>query len=286
MKPKIIDVEQGSPEWLSLRKNKVTATDTAKIMGTNPWCSSYGLWEEKLGFRETQVLNDKMKEGSFLERKARIFFNEECFTDFRPIVLESAENPWQIASLDGMNSDNEILEIKCGEASHEMAKRKEVPPYYFAQLQKQMWVAEVDYAIYMSYRSDNDWLRLIIERDDKFIKDMNEKEKIFYDCLMNLTPPELTDKDYVIREDIAWNIAVDCYKKAKEEREFKEKMENEFKNDLIRLSEGKSTKGFGITVSKVIRKGNIDYNSIAELKSIDLEKYRKEPTTYMSIRNG
>ena len=286
MKPKIIDIEQGTPAWLSLRKNKVTATDTAKIMGINPWCTAYQCWEEKLGFRESQVLNDKMREGSILEEKARECLNKHMCSDFKPTVLESSQNSWQIASLDGMDSSGRILEIKCGEYSHKMANRMEIPTYYYCQVQKQMWCSENDWAYYMSYRSEYDWTYFTVSRDDKFIKEMNEKEKIFYDCLMNLTPPELTDKDYVIREDIQWKNSCEPYKKLNEEIKNLEKEREFYKNSLISLANCKSTKGCGITVSKVIRKGTIDYNAISELKSIDLEKYRKEPTTYMSVRNG
>ena len=286
MKPKIINCIQGSPEWLSLRKNKITATDSAKIMDLNPWCTAYQCWEEKLGFKESQVLNDKMKEGSLLEEKAREAFNKKINSDFKPVVLESNQNSWQIASLDGMDSSGRILEIKCGEYSHKMAKNKEIPDYYFAQLQKQMWVANTDYALYMSYRSDDDYVYWSVNRNDEFIEKMNEQEKIFYDCLMNLTPPELTEKDYVIREDLQWKNSCEAYKKLNEEIKNLEKEREFYKNSLISLANGKSTKGLGVTVSKVIRKGNIDYNSIDALKSIDLEKFRKEPTIYMSIRNG
>ncbi len=287
MKPKILELEQGSSAWISLRKNKITATDTAKVLGHNPWCSAYALWEEKLGFREVQVLNDKMLEGNILEEKARNRFNLEHSSDYIPLVLEHEINSFQIASLDGMNSKGEILEIKCGKASHEMAKEKKIPHYYFCQLQKQMWVAERGYATYMSYRSDDDLIHWIVDRDDKFIKEMNEKESEFYfEYLMKLQSPPLTDKDYVKREDMEWYMAADFYIKAKKEREAKEKEEEQCKEVLLKLSEGKSTKGCGIMVSKIVRKGNVDYNSIPELQSIDLEKYRKSPTTYMSIRDG
>lgn len=286
MKPKIIDLEQGSEAWLSLRKNKITATDTAKVMGFNPWCSPYALWEEKLGWRETQALNDNMREGNILEEKARNCINQKLDLDFKPIVLEHHNNSWQIASLDGMNSNNEILEIKCGKASYEMAKEEKIPYYYFCQLQKQMWVAERDDVTYMCYRSDDDWIHWQVDRDEKFIKLMNEREKIFYDCLMNLNPPEMTDRDYTIREDIEWKMAVESYKLAKQEKEAKEKEEKKYKDVIIQLADGKSTKGYGVSIAKIVRKGNIDYSAIEELKSIDLEKYRKEPTTYMSVRDA
>ncbi len=45
---KIIDLEQGTPEWLEWRKNGIGSSDIATIMGANPYQTPYQLWEENL----------------------------------------------------------------------------------------------------------------------------------------------------------------------------------------------------------------------------------------------
>ena len=285
MKANVINLVQGSQEWLSYRRNKITATDTAKVLGYNPWCTPFQCWEEKLGFRDGYYINDSMKEGSELEIKAREFLNKQSNSDFKPVVLEHEINSFQIASLDLMDSKGNIGEIKCGKSSHNMAMEKKLPYIYFCQLQKQMWVADANECLYMSYRSDDDWISWTVERNEKFIKHMNEVEVEFYDCLINLKPPELMEKDYVIKNDFEWASFALAYKSAKQNLDKEEKKLKDAKDKLIELSQGKSSKGHGIIVSKVLRKGNIDYGSIEELKTVDLEKYRKEPISYMNIRN-
>ena len=59
----IIPLEQGSAKWLEYRKSKVMATDSPILLGSNPWRTPIELWEEKLGLREPQPLNDAMRRG-------------------------------------------------------------------------------------------------------------------------------------------------------------------------------------------------------------------------------
>ena len=48
----MIELEQGSPEWLSWRRTVITATDASVIMGNNPWETPYSCWQRKLGLLE------------------------------------------------------------------------------------------------------------------------------------------------------------------------------------------------------------------------------------------
>lgn len=185
----VSEVEQGSPAWLELRQTKITATDTATIMGLNPFKTRQELWLEKLGLKNPQPLNEKMREGQILEEKARIYINEHLETDFKPVVLLSIIHPFMMASLDGMDSSGKILEIKCGVKSYKQILEGYIPEYYMAQMQKQMYVADAGYCRYLCYRSDIQWKELYIDRDEDFIKCMIEQEYIFNDCIFNFVDP-------------------------------------------------------------------------------------------------
>lgn len=185
----VSEVEQGSPAWLELRQTKITATDTATIMGLNPFKTRQELWLEKLGLKNPQPLNEKMREGQILEEKARIYINEHLETDFKPVVLLSNSHSFMMASLDGMDSSGKILEIKCGVKSYKQILEGYIPEYYIAQMQKQMYVADAGYCRYLCYRSDIQWKELYIDRDEDFIKCMIEQEYIFNDCIFNFVDP-------------------------------------------------------------------------------------------------
>jgi putative phage-type endonuclease len=277
---KIIECQQGSTEWLALRKTKITATDTGVIMGFNPWKTPLMLWEEKLGIREPQAVNDKMKEGSRLECEARDLlnsFSETQESHFLPQVLISIQHPFMMASLDAINDLGEIVEIKCGKGSHELALKKEVPSYYMAQLQKQMYVANTQSCYYFSYRSDDDNIGFDVYRDDDFIEKMIEAETAFYKCLMDFTPPPATDRDFVKRDDGEWNETVKNWKDCKRRIQCEEDLEAVLRADLIKMCDGQSSQGCGVKISKTISKGRISYADIPELKNIDIEKYRGKP---------
>lgn len=282
---KIIDVEQGSDIWKELRRNKITATDSGIILGLNPWVTPYQLFQRKLGLIEEQEVNDKMREGSLLEEEARKFYSEVyCggYLKWKPIV---AVKDHLMASLDGYE-DSEILEIKCGKKSYEDAINGIIAEYYIAQMQHQMYVCDCQDVIYFCYRSPSEHKTMTVQRDDAFIEKMIEAEKKFYDCLMSFIAPELTDRDYIIRNDPEFYVLADQYKETKCKREYLEKQEAALRDRLLQLSGDRPTKGSGLTISKSVRKGNIEYSAIPELKSINLDQYRKKNSEFWVIRDS
>ena len=110
---------QGSPEWLAFRKTKVTATDASAILGLNPWKTRLQLYHEKLSNDPPKPCNEAMQRGNDLEPIARDLFKIKTGHKMEPRVVVK---DWAMASLDGINAWNEILEIKCpGEKVHAVA---------------------------------------------------------------------------------------------------------------------------------------------------------------------
>lgn len=285
MSYRIIELEQGSSEWLEYRKNKITATDTAKIMNLSPFCTPLMLWEEKLGLRQSSFENDKMKEGRLLEEEARNLINSQFNTDYKPLVAENIEYPFMMASIDGFNSKGWILEIKCGEKSYQKILDGEIPSYYVAQMQKQAFVLGCEKVEYACYRPKKKMITRFIERDDAFIEKMIEAEKEFYRRMIEFDPPEASEKDYVQQDSKEWRmfskIALDARNKKKEF----EMIEKEAIEKLIEISGGVCSEGYGVRLTKGQRKGVIDYSCIPELNSINLEAYRKKSTTFWRLSN-
>lgn len=285
MNSKIINLTQGSAEWLDFRKTKITATDTGIIMGLNPWKTPLMLWEEKLGLREPQVINDKMRDGSLMEEEARNYINSASPYNLQPVVLVSDAYHFMMASLDGYHAKDfgKIVEIKCGKSSHELALKGEIPPYYMSQLQKQMFVSGISTISYFSYRSGIDNVEIIVSRDDAFIEKMIEAEKEFYRCMMDFTPPPATDRDYITIDSRDWRLHTEVWKSTKAQIKLLEAKEEALRKELIAMCDGKSSQGNGVRVSKSIRKGNIQYKNIKELENLDLEIYRAKPVEFYRI---
>lgn len=275
---------QNTPEWLEARKTMIGASDAPVILGVSPWTTPYQLWLQKLSLAE-QKETEAMKRGKEKEEQARKAFEEKTGLLVFPTVKISPKHAWMMASFDGMDiEEKNIVEIKCpGKEDHSKAKEGVVPEKYIPQLQHQLFVCSLEKAFYFSYTEVSSVV-LEVYRDDKFIEKMIQKEEAFYECMINFTSPELTDRDYAEREDEAWKKYAISYIENKKMLQDLETKEKALKQELIRLSEKKNCRGAGISLSRTMRKGSVDYSQISELNHINLDNYRKSPVEVWTIR--
>lgn len=275
-------LEQGTLEWLQLRKTKITATDASIIMGVNPWKTKQQLFREKTSNDVKPLyINEAMQRGTDLEPIARSLFNLKTGLDMQPIVVVKE---WAMASLDGKDEKSGyILEIKCPRVKdHDLATSGKVPEYYYPQLQHQMYVADVPFTYYFSF-DGADGVIIQVKRDEEYIQKMLIEERKFYDCLISNTPPETQEDEYVKRDDFLWQQCASRWKSLTNSIKELEKEEEELKKQLVFLSGESNTKGAGISLCQITRKGNIDYARIPELIGVDLEMYRKPSITSWRI---
>lgn len=272
---KILDIEQGTSEWLDLRAEKITATDAAIIMGLSPFCSPYRRFCQKLGLEAPQPITPAMERGMRLEEAARQKFKEYTNLDMQPAVIESANNPWMMASLDGLDASKRFqLEIKCPNAeTHEMAKMGKVPKYYEAQIQHQLAVTGLEWSYYFTFDGTEGAI-VEVERDRAFIEEMIEAERDFYRRLREFDPPSQT---HLVIKTKEMETAVANYALACDMKKKAETMEKEAREMLLSISSGQSIQGFGLKLTHYFEKGRVDYAQIPELNGIDLDRYRKEP---------
>lgn len=294
---------QRSDEWLKMRRSYIGASDAAVILGLSPYMTPYELWLEKLGLGEERQTTAAMQRGNDLESEALEKFNKEMSgfyktgRSFEPTVRFHRTIPYMMASLDGFRPDlvdPEILEIKCnGKKLHDSLNGTNIPRHHYAQLQHQMEVCDSKEAYYMSYDGEKG-VYFCVQRDEEFIQDMLKKEAAFWECVTNFVPPTMTERDrnrvnknrsIDMKNNSEWACLCECYKFAQSKlEEAKEELEY-LKNKMICSSEERNCHGSGLRLSKVEKKGFIDYDAIPELKGVELEKYRKPSTTYWKIEN-
>lgn len=150
---KIVDLEQGSPEWLSWKSTHITATDIPVIMDSSPWSYPEQLWRRKKGIEEYPAINDDMRRGMDLEDEARAAVQFQLGMEFDPIVVESEFEHWAGASLDGYNATAEaVLEIKCPRATgFKKAVGGFIPWAYLYQMYWQMYCTSAKTCYYAVY---------------------------------------------------------------------------------------------------------------------------------------
>jgi len=274
-------IEQGSDEWLNLRKNKIGSSDAAVIMKVSKWDTPYSLWCKKLDLLPQQTENSAMTRGKILEPIARERLERKLGITLLPKVFIK---DFMIASLDGIDSSHQVIvEIKHPNINdHKLAMDRIVPDHYYPQLQHQMSALNVNEMWYSS-NHDIGTADFIVKRDEEFCEIMLKLQKQFYDNLQNFEPPTLCDNDYLERSDPQWIEKVLEWKNLQAKIKELTEQENKFRKEIIFMTEGRNTKGGGINVSSSTRKGAINYINIPELINVDLEKYRKEKITVWKL---
>lgn len=183
---RILNLEQGSPDWHKIRKNSIGASDSPSIMGCSPWTNIHELWDQKLGHGKKKS-SAAMQRGHDLEPIARTMFELKTMQDWPPIVAQDEVHDFLIASLDGWNG-SEVLEIKCpGGKDHAIAVQGNIPEKYFPQLQHQMLVTGADVCHYVSYsgsaivhievKKNLDYICELLRRCIRFQELVNQKIK-------------------------------------------------------------------------------------------------------------
>jgi len=273
---KIVQLQQGSPEWHEHRRTHRNASETATVLGLSPWQTAYQLWAEKTGRAQPQAPTAAMEHGTRMEPAARAAYEERTGLVMEPLVLVDGENS---ASVDGMTLDGRlILEVKCpakGKASAlwQAVSSGEVPEHYRWQLQHQLMVsgAELahlfvfveDDAVLLEHAPDRESWNVLRQAWDEFMQFVNSD-----------TPPPLTDRDTVVRADEAWAEAAREYIALSDQAdEIGDKL-IEAKKTLMGLARHSSEQGAGVAVSTFWKSGTVNYRRMIAALNIDPEPFR------------
>lgn len=186
----IIELEQGTKEWLDWRMGGITATDASIINGSNKYQSIDDLFRLKTFKKSHEFIeNDATRQGSALEPLVRDLTNKHFAEVFQPICVQSKKNPFLLASLDGISYDKKILlEIKC--PSHFYTHKKnstcfngwdtekdcdlivpDIPEYYYTQVQHQLMITGAEQCVFASYL-EGDLKFNFIYPDEKYQKSL------------------------------------------------------------------------------------------------------------------
>ena len=178
----VVDLEQGTREWLEWRHNGIGASDASSVMGENRFSSAAALQQEKRGPVGDSFENEAMALGKRLEPEARKRYIAKTGNVVRPVCLQSTRYQWLRASLDGLTVNHDaVVEIKCGRSAYwSTEKTRSVPDYYYGQLQHIMAVTGLDTLDFWCYWPGSPELLLLVERNDDYIELLLSKELQFW----------------------------------------------------------------------------------------------------------
>ncbi len=280
-----IYLEQGSADWLAHRQQYRNASETPAVMEASPWMTPYQLWELRTGRRQQEVTYP-MERGLRLEAPARAAYEALTGHVVQPITLVEGDYS---ASLDGLTFDGSLLvEIKSpvrGASSTlwEQVSQGEVPEHYRVQVQHQLMVSGAGQAELFVYDEDlGKGIALPIYPDPQTHEAIRAAWDLFMPHIEADTPPELTERDKLVRDDPAWLAAAETFVQRKSALDAAKSAADEARAVLLELADHPCVTGGRVTVTRYFKKGAVDYRKAATDAGADLEAYRQ--TGAMDVR--
>lgn len=275
--PTLVQLPQGSAEWLTYRRSRFNASESAAVLGLNPWQTPYQLWLEKTGRAQTAP-NAAMLRGTEMEPLARLAYEQQTGLIMQPVVLEAGRFS---ASLDGLTLEGDlVLEIKCPGRGAQSDLWKavaagQVPGHYQTQVQHQLMVSGARIAHLWVYDGANGLL-LEVQRDESLMERIQTGWASFQPYLDKDIPPPLSDRDTRSRNDPAWTQAAKTYATLKHQADALAQQLEAARSELVALAQHPKENGAGVTVTQFWRQGTVDYKKIPQLQGLDLSPYRGE----------
>ena len=282
---RIVRMEQGSPEWHEHRRKHRNASETAVVLGLSPWQTPYQLWQVKLGLLELAV-TPAMRHGSELKPVARAAYERQTGRVMQPLVVVDGEYS---ASLDGLTlGGGRLLEVKCPVKGRESTLWKTVeagglPEHYQLQVQHQLFVTKADVADVYVFDGTDGVLLEIAPQPDTWPRIHTAWDE-FMDFVAEREPPPLTERDVRVRDDSEWLSAAASYLELRAAYDALSTAVEQAKVRLVNLASHAKERGGGVSVSRLWKRGAIDYKCVPQLTGLDLEKYRAPPRVEVRVQ--
>ena len=185
---RIVDCEQGTPEWFEARLGVPTASCFGKILTATgkPSKQAAGYMEELLaewlaGGPLESFSSMWTERGKETEAEARDYYEFTSGDDVEQVGFVLRDDGLAGASPDGLIGDEGGLEIKCCSPHVHVAHllRDGIPTEYIPQVQGGMWVCNRQWWSFVAYHPTLPSVIVRVERDDEYIEALAEAVYLF-----------------------------------------------------------------------------------------------------------
>lgn len=179
--------------WLESRRNGIGSSDVAKILGLSRWGTALQVYVSKVEPNPSEEMAPPLEWGHRLEPviSAAVMDHYGWKLDKVP-TLRHKEHEFLIASLDRVNQDREICEIKSTARGEGYGEREtsEIPEHVWVQCQHQLEVADLETCWVFVLIGQCDFRRYRIERDSEYMPTVFPHLREFWDRVEQRNPPE------------------------------------------------------------------------------------------------
>lgn len=284
-------MEQRSTEWFEARRHKLTGSNIGAALGVNPWKTPddlirsmvreyHGAPSEFNGNVATEYgqLHEPLAQMEYQSETGN--FVEECGFYVHP------NHEWLGASPDGLVGDDGLIEIKCPfglrnkTGADLVFKTAEEQPHYYAQMQIEMACTGRSWCDFFQWTKRGTQVERV-DFDLDWFNDALPTLRAFYDRYLSEldNPAHLEEKEVEINT-LGVKSLIDEYDEVCAAIDDATARKKEIMADLVKAAKERNAVMFGRKLTKVERKGSVQYGKIPELKGLDLEPYRSKPSEY------
>lgn len=308
---RLVELEQGSAEWLEWRAARYTASNAPAVMCANPWVpkTPRQLFLVRSGQLKVFV-NAAMRAGNEDEGRARELVKLAYGGNPLPACFESEAGDLPLgASLDAVDvlahhGEAVAWELKRpakGSAS-DLWSASEAPAHYLWQMAHQLLtVPQLGRVHLVAYAADLDAIRTVdtLERDsDRYATMAGEllaAWALYHEAEANLREPGATEADVVEvdAEDVEFSDAVAELRAATDSMKWWEGEVELKRARVLELAKvrgaGAKVTGCGATVFPTERAGNVNWKAkpiVEALKAagVNPEEYRGKPSVSWTVK--
>lgn len=294
---RFIRLAQGSPEWLNWRTTGITASDVSCLFGSNPYKTEWKLWAEKSGLQAEDDIegNPFVRRGKSYEHLLREHVVEDRNIGIFPACVEHDSLGFIKASLDGIDRNKRPWEFKLpSEGNFELVRaqrlQSEPAQRYQLQVQHQLMVTGASEGYLVFGRIDEtgrrprviEYIPLIIRADPALHAEIAERARVFMQRVRDgVEPQKDPDRDLFAPTDHAdaakWQAAsAEVIPMLRRKALLKEQLEA-LEADIAErsapvldlLGPNKFGEFAGLRVTRVDRKGSVDWSALVQAKGID-----------------
>jgi len=266
----VLDLIQGSDEWLKVRRNYRCASETAVVLGIHPYVSKKQLWHEKKGIQ--QPTNDYKEFLLFLgiegEAEIRKKAEEEFYIKANPITAARGR---YLASVDIFDSPSGTM-IEAKTSTHKVMN---IPEFWKIQVAVQMHVLK-PHRVFFGVK-DTDGVEFWPYTPTIYSLEDFDKAWEKFEVLLE------RDEWLPSVDTNEWNTLADEYLFLLDSKNEAETRMGHIKERLAEISPDGGVGG-GVELKKIVRKGNIDYAQAQKIFNIpSFEPFRGKEIEYYSL---
>lgn len=287
-------MEQKSKEWFKARVGKLTGSNIGAALGVNPWKSPDDLIRQMVrdyhGAESEFSGNIATAHGNLHEPLAVMDYTaktgnivDECGFFVHP------EYDWLGASPDGLIEDDGLIEVKCPfglrnkKGDDLVFKSLAEQPHYKSQVMVELACTGRSFCHFYQWSPFGDSLERV-DYDPLWFTDNLPILLAFYHQYINeLDNPAHLEPLLKEVNTLGAKSLLDEYDQISATIDDATARKKEIMTELIALSKERNAVIHGRKLTKVERKGSVQYAKIPELKGLDLDPYRGKSSEYWKL---